>query len=51
MVKDIRKGTDTRGSVQPQVYPFVCYIEEKVLLFYVDYCLMFSPSKDKIDDF
>ena len=29
----------------------VCeYIEEMVLLFYVDYCLIFSPFKDKIDN-
>ena len=26
------------------------YREETVILFYVDDCLMFSPSKDKIDD-
>ena len=41
---------DTRGFLQSQVYPCVWYIEDMVLLFYVDYCLNFSPSKNKIDD-
>ena len=30
--------------------PCVWYKEEMVLLFYVDDCLIFSPSKDKIDE-
>ena len=28
----------------------MCYIEDMVILFYVGDCLMFSPSKYKIDD-
>ena len=30
--------------------PGVWYREEIDILFYVDDCLIFSPSKDKIDD-
>ena len=30
---------------------YVWYIEDIILLFYVYYCLIFGPSKDKIDDF
>ena len=39
-----------RGFIQSQVDPCVWYKEEIVLLLYVDYCLMFSPSKDKIEE-
>ena len=41
---------EARDFVQPQVYPCVWYKEEIVLLCYVDGCLVFSPSKDKIDE-
>ena len=34
--------------VQSNVNPCVWYREEMVLLFYVDDCLMFSPSKEKL---
>ena len=37
------------GFVQTQLNQFEKYIEEMVLLFCVDYCLIFGPSKDKID--
>ena len=40
---------DARGFVKSQFYPFIWYKEEMVLIFYVDYFLIFSPSKDKID--
>ena len=35
--------------VQSQVDPCVWYKEEMVPLFYVNYCLIFSPYKDRID--
>ena len=35
---------------QSLVNQFVWYKEEIFLLFYVDDCLMFSPSTDKIDE-
>ena len=44
----IKGGLEARGFVQSQVYPCVIYIEDFFLLFYVDDCLIFSPSKDKL---
>ena len=46
----IKKDLEARGFVQSQLYPCLWYKEEMVLLFYVDGLIMFSPSKDKIDD-
>ena len=39
------------GFFQSKVDPFVWYSKEMVILFYVDSCLMFSTSKDKIYGF
>ena len=41
---------EARGFLQFQVDSCVWYKEEVVLLLYVNDCLMFIPSKDKIDD-
>ena len=41
---------ETRGFFQSRVNPCVWYREEMVPIFYVGNCLIFSPSKDKIDD-
>ena len=41
---------EAREFVQSQVDPCVRYKEGMFPLFYVDYCVMFGPSKDKIDD-
>ena len=41
---------EARGVLQSHVDTYVGYKEEMVLVFYVDRCLMFSPSKDKNDD-
>ena len=38
------------GFLKSQLGPCVWYKEEMVPLFYVDYCLFFSPSKNKIDE-
>ena len=46
----IKESLKAIGFVQYQVYPCVRYRENMVLLLYVDDCLMFSTSKDKIDD-
>ena len=46
----IKEVLETRVFFQLQVDPCVWYIEETVLIFYVYYCLMLSPSKDKVDD-
>ena len=45
-----KEGLEDIYFVQSQVYPCGWYKEEMVLLFYVDDCLIFSPSKDKIDE-
>ena len=47
---NIKKCLEAIGFVQYQVDPGVWYREEIDILFYVDDCLIFSPSKDKIDD-
>ena len=39
-----------RDFFQSQVDPCVWYKKEMVILFYVDYCQIFSPYKDKIDE-
>ena len=41
---------EAREFFQSQMDPCVCYKEVMVLIFYVDYCLICSPSKDKIDE-
>ena len=50
MFEKLREGLESRGFVQSQMGPCVWYIEDMVLLFYVDDCLMFIPSKDKVCD-
>ena len=46
----LKEGLEDRYFYQLQVDKCVWYNEEMVLLFYVDDCLMFSHSKDKIDE-
>ena len=46
----LKEGLEARSFSQSQLEPCVWYKEEIVLLFYVDYCLKFSPSNDKIDE-
>ena len=46
----LKEGLEAIGFVQSQVYPYFWYKEEMVLLFYIGDCLMFSPSKDKIEE-
>ena len=46
----LKEGLEDRRFVKYQVDPCVWYMEEMVLIFSVDYCLMFSPYKGKIDD-
>ena len=41
---------EARVFVKFQVYSCLWYREGMILLFDVEDCLMFSPSKDKIDD-
>ena len=41
---------EARGFVQSQVDPCLWYIEDMVLLFYVDDSIIFIPSNDKIGD-
>ena len=43
----LKEVLEARGFFQSQVYPFLRYIEEMVLLVYVDGFLMFIPFKDK----
>ena len=45
----LKECLEARGFVQSQVDPCVLCKKYMLLLFYVDDCLMFSPSKDKID--
>ena len=44
----LKESLGARGFVQSQVDPFICYKEEMVLLFYVDYYIFFSTFKDKM---
>ena len=46
----LKEIMEARYFVQSQVDPCVWYKEEIGLLFYVYDCLLFSPSKDKIDE-
>ena len=42
----IKECLEARGFFQSQVDPCLWYREEIVLLFYFDYCIIFSPSKN-----
>ena len=46
----LKEGLEARYFVQSQVDLCLWYKEEIVLLSYVDDCLIFSPSKDEIDE-
>ena len=48
MVWKNKEGLEARGFAQSQVDQCAWYKEEMVIIFYIDDCLMFSPSKDKI---
>ena len=45
----LKEGLEDRSFFQSQVDPFIWYKEEIILIFYIDDCLIFIPSKDKID--
>ena len=45
----LKKGMQERGFVQLEVYPCVCYREDIVLIFYVDFFLTFINFKYKVD--
>ena len=44
----LKEGLEARYVFQSQVDPCVWYKKEMVILFCVDDCLIFSPSKDKL---
>ena len=46
----LKEGLEVIRFLQLQVDPFVWYRELTILLFYVGGFLIFSPSKDKIDN-
>ena len=48
MFKKLKEGIEAIYFFRSLVDPCVWYKEEMVLLFYIDECLMLSPSKDKI---
>ena len=45
----LKPGMEARGFLQYQVYPCMWYREDMALLLYVDDCLIFSPSNNKIN--
>ena len=47
--KKLKEDLEDREFLLSQVDPCILFIEEMVLLFYVNYCLMFSTSMDKMD--
>ena len=50
LFEKFKEGLEARISFQSQLDPCVWYKEEMVLIFYVYDWLIFSPSKDKIDE-
>ena len=50
LFEKLEEGLEAIDSFQSQVDPCIWYKEEMVLLFYIADCLIFSPSKDKIDE-
>ena len=46
--KKLKEGLEAREFFQYQMDPSVWFRDEMFLLLHVEYCLMFSTSKDKI---